>query len=302
LNIGVFSPSGAVDPERLARGIATLESQGHRVVQAPDVAGQWRYFSGTDQTRLDNFHRMLADPSIDLMIMSRGGYGWSRLLHRIKWGAVRDSQKAIMGFSDFTAFQMGALSLANIVTFTGPGVATDFDWSDSAPQTVADHEFMNAHCWPVVRGKTLSTDTFLSDRPYPALTISGPIWGSNLSLLSHLVGTPYLPAIDRGILFIEEIDETPYAIERMFLQLFHNGLLQNQAAVILGDFTHCEPEAGRFPYTMAHVIESLREWLPCPVLTGLPFGHVARKLTLPYGAWTTLSIDGDRYSLVLHGA
>lgn len=301
LTIGAFAPSGVLNPERLAAGIAQLQSQGHRLVIAPEVSAEWRYFAGTDEERLDSFHRMLADPSIEVMMMARGGYGWSRLMHRIDWDAVREADKAFIGFSDFTAFQLGALARSGRVTYAGPGVATDFDWRDETPQTAGDHAFMNDHCWPVLRGRAHRTGTFTADHAYPAQVITGPIWGSNLSLLSHLVGTPYMPAIEGGIVFVEEIGEQPYAIERMFLQLFHAGILQKQKALILGDFTDCEPEPGRFLYTMQHVAESLREWLPYPVLTGLPFGHVARKLTLPFGAPAALTIDGAGFALEFPG-
>lgn len=125
----------------------------------------------------------------------------------------------------------------------------------------------------------------------------GPLWGSNLSLLTHLVGTPYLPNISGGILYLEEIGEAPYAIERMLLQLFHAGILQKQKALILADFSDCMPEPDRFPYAIEHIVETMRELLPIPVLTGLPFGHVAKKLTLPYGALATLSIAPGAFTL-----
>jgi len=111
-----------------------------------------------------------------------------------------------------------------------------------------------------------------------------------------------MPSIDGGILFVEEVTEQPYAIERMFMQLFHAGILQRQRAIVLGDFSDCEPEAGRFPYSVEHVVETLRTLLPIPVLTGLPFGHVAKKLTLPVGAAARLTIEQSGFSIGLNGA
>ncbi|MBI3716006.1 MAG: LD-carboxypeptidase [Betaproteobacteria bacterium] len=295
--IGVYAPSGVVNPVALANGVRTLESFGHRLSVAPEVLQQWRYFAGTDAERLRSFHRMLADPEIDLMIMARGGYGWSRLMPHIDWQAVRESSKVLMGYSDFTAFQLGALRHANVVTFAGPGVASDFDWSADSEAIADDHAFMNTNCWPVLRGETHDSGWIECAHDYPAQTMAGTLWGSNLSLLSHLVGTPHLPEIDGGILFIEEIDEAPYRIERMFLQLLQAGVLSRQRALVLGAFSGCDPQPGRFPYSMEHVVESLRAWLPVPVLTGLPFGHVARKLTLPFGAEATLQVDAGRFSL-----
>jgi len=295
--IGVFAPSGVVNMARLGAAIAALEGLGHRMIVAPETGAQWRYFAGTDEERLAGFHSMLADPGIDMMMMARGGYGWSRLLHRIDWPAVAASRKAFCGFSDFTAFSLAALARANLVSFAGPGAAIDFGGEDDAEDTQVLHRYTQSHCWPALRGEPVLTEAFACEHNYRAQTIEGPLWGSNLSILSHLVGTPYMPDIEGGILFVEEIAEQPYAIERMLLQLFHAGILQKQRALLLADFTDCEPAAGRFPYSMAHVIDTLRTLLPYPVLSGLPFGHVAKKLTLPFGADATLAIDDGAYTL-----
>jgi muramoyltetrapeptide carboxypeptidase len=295
--IGIFSPSGALNNERLSAGVATLTAQGYRVKVAPAATNEWRYFAGTDDERLASFHQMVSDPTIEAMMMSRGGYGLSRLLHRIDWQAVAASKKVFCGFSDFTAFNCAALAKANYITYAGPGAATDFDWNRETPESAADHAFMVAHCWPALAGERVNAGPYECAHSYESQTISGPIFGSNLSLFSHLVGTPYTPNIESGILFFEEIAEEPYAIERMLLQIFHAGILQRQRAMIFADFSDCEPSSGRYAYTMAHVVETMRELLPYPVLTGLPFGHVAKKLTIPYGAEATLSIARGSFSL-----
>jgi muramoyltetrapeptide carboxypeptidase len=294
-HIGVCALSGVVDAGRLAEGVAQIEALGHRVTLAGGIDAQWRYFAGDDTTRLAGFNALLNDPSIDMIMMARGGYGLSRLLHRIDWAGVAAAKKAIIGFSDFTAFNLAALKLGNFVTFAGPMAAIDF-----SAQPSEDHAFTQRHLWPALRGDEVAAGAFADSTcgtTYSAQKITGPIWGSNLSLLAHLAGTPFMPEVDSGILFVEEIAEQPYAIERLFFQLFHAGILQKQKALILADFSDCEPEAGRFPYTMEHVVETLRELLPYPVLTGLPFGHVARKLTIPFGAPATLAIEDGAYRL-----
>jgi muramoyltetrapeptide carboxypeptidase len=303
--IGIFSPSGALageqNKERLSSGVATLEAQGYRVKIASAATNEWRYFAGTDDERLASFHQMVADPTVDAMMMSRGGYGLSRLLHRIDWQAVAASRKIFCGFSDFTAFNCAALARANYITYSGPGAATDFDWrgdvTNETPETTADHAFMVAHCWPALAGERVDAGPYKCAHAYAKQKIVGPIFGSNLSLFSHLVGTPYMPDIEGGILFLEEIAEEPYAIERMLLQLFHAGILRKQRAMIFADFSDCEPSSGRYAYTMAHVAETMRELLPYPVLTGLPFGHVAKKLTIPVGAEAILNITQGSFSL-----
>jgi muramoyltetrapeptide carboxypeptidase len=294
-HIGVCALSGAVDAARLNTGVTTLQAMGHRVTLADGMDVPWRYFAALDDVRLAGFHQVLNDPSIDVVMMARGGYGISRVLHRIDWQRVGELRKPIMGFSDFTAFNLAALTRANLITFAGPMAAVDFSDPNSP-----DQAFMQQYLWPALRGETVTTDAFTDTHcgtRYTTQEISGPIWGSNLSLLAHLVGTPYMPNIAGGILFAEEIDEQPYAIERMFLQLWHAGILQKQRAIILADFSDCEPEKGRFEYSMEHVADTLRELVSCPVLTGMPFGHVAKKLTIPFGASATLQIERGAFRL-----
>lgn len=296
----MFAPSGVVDIARHEKSVRRLEELGYRIVVAPEARQQWRYFAGTDDERLTSFHRMLADPAVDAMMMIRGGYGWSRIVHRVDWELVARALKPLIGFSDFTALNLGALARANLVTFAGPGAAVDFGGADDTAETRADHDFMEAHCWPVLRGEPLTAGPFTSDATHGTRTIEGPLWGSNLSLVSDLAGTSWFPDIAGGILFIEEVTEAPYVVERMFMHLFHAGILQRQQAILLGDFADCDPQPGRFPYSMSHVIETLREFLDIPVLTGLPFGHVAKKLTLPFGAPARLEIEEERYTLSLN--
>lgn len=294
--IGVFSPAGPPVAARVERGIARLESHGVKCVVAADAIGSHEYFSAPDDIRLASFHKMLADPGIDLMMMTRGGYGISRIVHRIDWDAVARSGKILCGFSDFTAINLAAIASGGFVTLAGPGVATDFGDEAYEGQLADDHAFMEQHFWPLVRGQSIQVEVE-TEHAYAAQRITGPLWGSNLSLLSHMVGTPFLPDISGGILFLEEIGEKPYAVERMILQLFHAGILQKQGAILLGDFSDCHPEDDRFPYTMDYVVRTLRQIVSCPVLTGLPFGHVARKVTIPFGAVATLAIADQRYSL-----
>ena len=293
--IGVCAPSGRVDETTLAAGVAYLKDHGHRVIVPDETLHTWRYFAGTDAERVQGFHALLADPAVDLVMAARGGYGFSRLLAHIDWNRVAASGKAFVGFSDFTAFNCAAYACANLLTFHGPLLGVDFGREPL-------DTFSEQHFWMALTRPTHRIENLPSEHGYDPRRIDGPLWGGNLSLLAHLVGTPYFPGIDGGILYVEEIGEEPYAVERMFLQLHHAGVLSRQRAVLLGDFTDCEPKNPvRYPYSMPEVIETLRALLPCPVLTGLPFGHVPRKVTLPFGAPGTLSIHEKSFSLRFSG-
>jgi len=288
--IGIFAPSGRVDPERLAAGVAWLESAGHRVVVAPECAAQWRYFAGTDDERLAGLERLVGDPSIGVVMAARGGYGLSRLLDRIDWARVAASRKAFVGFSDFTAFQCAALAHAGFATFHGPMAAVDF--CDGGPDPFTASQWLST-LWGGGLDCRVESVTGMAPR-----VLEGTLWGGNLSLLAALAGTPHLPGVDGGLLYVEEVGEEPYAIERLFVQLHQAGVLGRQRAILLGDFADCEPKnTGRYPYALAEATEMLRSIAGCPVLEGLPFGHVARKLTLPFGLPGRLAIDPAGYRL-----
>ena len=282
--IGLYSPAGfTAEPAAIARAVSRLEAAGHRVIVDPTVASRWQRFSAPDNERLEAIKRMADDPSVDIAIAVRGGYGWSRLLDRIDFAAVAAAGKWWMGHSDFTAFQLPALAHANMVTFAGPMAAYDF--GAESPSA-----FTFEHCWGL-----LATDVY---SVACALDGSGPIdtegmlWGGNLAMLSHLVGTPHFPHVEDGILFIEDTGEHPYRVERMLYQLHFAGVLERQRAVLLGDFSDFELGANDNGYDIAIMIEHARSRFGVPVFHGLPFGHCRDKLTLPVGGHCRL-IVGD---------
>ena len=288
-----LSLSGSVMPDRLAAGAARLTELG-AAVHSPDAAtATWRYFAGTDDERLAALNASLKSDA-DIVMFTRGGYGLSRLLHRIDWQAVAASKKIFCGFSDITGFNLAALAEANFVTFSGPMLASDFAQTDD----IAARDFTEANFFGLLRAEMYAYPECVSDVISPTQTINGTLWGTNLAMIANLVGTPHMPQIDHGILVLEDVAEAPYRIERMFWQLKHAGILDKQRAIILAEFSDCEPTNGmRYPYSMAEAIETLREIAPCPVLTGFPFGHVPAKVTLPIGAPASVAIDGARYVL-----
>jgi muramoyltetrapeptide carboxypeptidase len=294
--IGVCAPSGRVDPAQLDRGVAVLRGLGHEVIVSPQATVGWRYFAGEDAERVAGLDALLADDRIDMVIAARGGYGLSRLLGLIDWKRVGASGKIFAGFSDFTAFNCAAHALGGgLITFQAPMVASDFG-------SVSPDAFMQEHFWAAVTRDSHAIEDIACEHSYGAQRIEGPLWGGNLALLVHLMGTPYFPRIDDGILFVEEIAEDPYALERQFLQLYHSGVLARCRAVLIGDLTDCKPNnPNRYPYSIAEMLESVRGWVSCPVLTGLPFGHIARKATLPFGAPATLTIRSSSYDLRFSG-
>jgi muramoyltetrapeptide carboxypeptidase len=291
--IGLYAPAGfATDPAAIARAIARLEAAGHRVVIDPTVTSRWQRFSAPDDERLAAVMRMVTDPRVDLAIAVRGGYGWSRILERLDFAAIAAAKKRWIGHSDFTAFQLAALAAACMVTFAGPLAAYDFGADTPS-------EFTLEHCWGLLDSAEYAVECALAgDGDFAA---EGTLWGGNLSLLAHLVGTPYMPRVDGGILFVEDVGEHPYRIERMLYQLYHAGILGRQRALLLGTFSDFELGGNDNGYDLETMIEHARAAFGVPIFSGLPFGHCPDKLTLPVGARCALSVNGGQANLAFSG-
>jgi muramoyltetrapeptide carboxypeptidase len=283
--IGLYAPSGfAQDPAALTRAVARLEAMGHSVVVDPTCRERWQRFAAPDDERLSAVVRMAEDPRVELAITLRGGYGWTRLLPRLDFKALASAGKYWLGYSDFTAFQLAALASTGMKTFAGPSATGDFGARELSAFTVDN-------CFGLLGAQTHQVDCSLDE--HVSLTTSGTLWGGNLAMVAHLAGTPYMPRIDGGILFLEDVGEHPYRIERMLYQLHHAGVLGRQQAILLGHFTECEANGNDNGYDLPAVVAQVRSLVSAPVLTGLPFGHVADKLTLPTGGHCELDVrDG----------
>jgi muramoyltetrapeptide carboxypeptidase len=284
LGFGLYAPSGfALDPDAIDRAVARLEALGHPVVVDPTCRMRWQRFSASDDERVAAVERMAHDPRVDVAVALRGGYGWSRMLDRLDFRALADARKRWVGFSDFTAFALAALAHARMVTFAGPVAAGDFG-------AAVPSAFTLENCLGVLEADRHAVACALDG---PDVHCTGTLWGGNLALVAHLIGTPHLPRIDGGILFLEDVGETPYRIERMFMQLHHAGILARQRAVLLGHFTEYALSDNDGGYDIAAAVAQLRKVTPAPVFTGLPFGHVPDKLTLPVGGDCSLTVrDG----------
>jgi muramoyltetrapeptide carboxypeptidase len=283
--IGLYAPAGFASPAAVQRAVARLEGAGHRVVVDPTATARWQRFSATDDERLAAIWRMAEDPQVDLVVAVRGGYGWTRLLDRIDFVRLAATRKRWLGYSDFTAFQLAALSRSGMVTFAGPMAA--YDWGAETASI-----FTLEHCWGLLGSAQYRIELAL-EGPAP-FAREGVLWGGTLALVAHLVGTPYLPVIDGGILFLEDVGEHPYRVERMLYQLHYAGVLRRQAAVLLGSFNGFAPSANDDGYDLATMVTHARARFGVPIFTGLPFGHCPDKLTLPVGGRCALTVVDGR--------
>lgn len=292
-NIAIVAPSG-YPPDQAAylRAVDGLRALGHTVQDYYEPLGKELRFGGSDAARVAQLHAAARDPQVEIVIALRGGYGLSRLLLDIDFGLLAGSGKLFVGHSDFTALQMGLLAQTRAVSFAGPMICDDFSRADPS-------EFTQHHFWQCVAEPELRVRVEASNNPF--IEASGVLWGGNLSMLVHLLGTPWMPAVDGGILFIEDINEHPYRVERMLLQLLHAGVLAKQKAVLFGDFSGYRLSDYDNGYDFDTMLAGLRARVRVPLLTGLPFGHIRDKLTLPVGAVSQLSSDAQGFTLSLSG-
>ncbi len=294
-HIYIYSPSGAVrDKAAFRRGIKRLEALGHQVEVDADALASHTRFAGDDATRLAAIHRAAASGA-DVALISRGGYGLTRLLPHIRYGelarAVEQGMR-LVGVSDFTALQLALMAQTGAVSWAGPALVGDLG-TEGEPDDI-----MLACFEDLLRGQGEGSGWRM---PKPKADSAVPddlyvqdarLWGGNLAVLCSLVGTPYLPQIEGGILFLEDLGEHPYRIERLLTQLLHAGILARQKAIVLGQFTEFRLTPHDKGYKLQSVIDWLRGQIDVPVLTGLPYGHVPTKVVLPVGAPVSLSVEG----------
>ncbi|MEO5883042.1 MAG: LD-carboxypeptidase [Caldimonas sp.] len=288
----MFSPAGvlrsAVPLRRAARRLGAL---GFDVSIDETAATRAQRFAGDDATRLAAIHRVAAArPSIALA--TRGGYGLTRLLGRIDWKRIAKSVESgtrWVGMSDLTSLQLGLLAHAGGgVTWAGPLACDDFGRTESEGGV----DDVTRDCFLEAMSGALEAVGFRTGAGLDGLAVRGTLWGGNLCVLNSLLGTPHFPRIKGGILFLEDVNEHPYRIERNLLQLQQAGVLDRQRAIVLGAFTAWKKSANDRGYSLRSAIDRIRAATRTPILTGLPFGHVPTKVTMPVGARAQLLVDG----------
>ena len=299
-HIYIYSPSSAVrDRAVIRRGVGRLKALGHEVELDEAVFARHMRFAGDDDTRLAAIHRAAAS-NADVALITRGGYGLTRILPGIKYRVVAkaiEQGTRFVGLSDFTAFQNAVLAQTGCVTWSGPALGEDFG-VEGEPDDIMQDCFED-----LVSGRGEGTGWTLpaSEQRDRLLQVKdATLWGGNLAILSTLVGSPWIPPIENGILFLEDVHEHPYRVERMLTQLLYAGVLGRQKAILLGHFTNYRPYPHDKGFKLQTVVDWLRTQVKCPVFTGLPFGHVATKVALPVGARVHLAVEG-RDAFVLWG-
>jgi muramoyltetrapeptide carboxypeptidase len=289
-----FSPAGVIGRAAAVRlALRRLRALGFAARLDESALARRQRFAGDDDTRLAAVHRVArAAPSVALA--TRGGYGLTRLLDRIDWKLLARSVERgtrWVGHSDLTVLQLGLLAHAGAarpVTWAGPLAADHFGRSDEegGVDEVTRDVFLEA-----LHGE-LEAVGFRTEPGFEGLDVKGVLWGGNLTMVTSLLGTPHWPRIKAGVLFLEDVNEHPYRVERNLLHLHQAGVLDAQRAVVLGQFSAWKPSPLDRGYDLKAAVAHLRSVTRTPILTGLPHGHVPTTVMLPVGARVTLATQG----------
>ena len=282
--VGIIAPAGPVDPDALEAGCATLLRLGYRPFYLPSILDRDLYFAGSMERRLNEFHEMFRRREVRAIVCARGGYGCNYLLPHLDLGLVRRNPKILVGCSDVTLLLTYLCDAAGLVTFHGPMAAGDF----SRPGGVDEEAWFAA----VASGEGYERTFDAAEvEPLAKGTAEGLLYGGCLSLLCASLGTPYEIRTRDTILFLEDLNEPPYRIDRMLMQLKLAGKLKGVKGIIFGEMRRCE-QRGAEDYTLQQVAMRVLGDLHVPIAFGLKSGHVSNKnFTLPLGVRATLHVS-----------
>ncbi|WP_269531489.1 LD-carboxypeptidase [Chitinimonas sp. BJYL2] len=297
--LGLISPSNATyRREPLTVAIESLQALGFKVKEAPHLRSRYGQFGGTDTERVGDINAMFADPEVHGILAMTGGSGATRLLDRIDYAAIRRHPKVLMGFSDITALLNAIHQQTGLITFHGPVAGSE--WNTISVDSVR-RVLMNAEAATFRNPAELSGG--LVQTQYRVQTLRGgkargKLVGGNLTVLTTLMGTPMQPDFKGAVLFLEDINEEIYRIDRMLAHLRLAGAFKSLAGVALGQFTDCGPgEGGYGTLTLDEVFDEYFKDLGIPVYSGAMIGHIKPKFALPVGL--PVEIDADAGTLAM---
>ncbi|MFY0688356.1 MAG: LD-carboxypeptidase [Cyclobacteriaceae bacterium] len=288
--VGLIAPASALTRSAFEKTISNMEMLGFAVKYSDNLRNRSGFLSGTDQQRIEDLHEMFADPQVDAVMCARGGYGTTRLLDEIDFEVIRNNPKPFIGYSDITALFSAFYKHCGLVGFHGPvGASSLNDFS-------ADYLFDVLEKGKKVKIKAEEPEIITSG------TAEGKLIGGNLSLLTSLIGTNHDVNYKDHIVFIEEVGESTYRVDRMLTQMVSAGKFEGAKGIALGYFTDCDTSPDdpyyEFSIGLSEVFKDRLGDLGIPVVTGFPFGHEPHNATLPIGIEALLDADKGMIKLL----
>lgn len=292
--VGITAPASFGDFEKSKKAARYLEALGLKVRFGETMTKRWGYLAGTDEERAEELNAMFADPDIAGIVCERGGYGTARMAELLDYDRIKANPKLFWGYSDITFLHTAIANRTGLVTFHGPMLVC-LGGDTVHPETIRSMELL-------MGAKTYR----YPDHQAPLETLvegisEGPIVGGNLSLLSSSIGTPFEIDTRGALLFIEEIEEEPYRIDRMMNQLRMAGKFDDAAGILIGDFTDCEPKKRERSFTWQEVIRQYVVPAGKPAMAGFKIGHGSPHIAIPLNVPARLN-TGERTLELLEAA
>lgn len=295
--VALIAPSSPPAALKLEKGIANLTQFGFKILEGKSLRANKGYLAGTDAERLADLHWAFQNPEIEAVWCIRGGYGAGRLLPELDFDLIRRNPKPLIGYSDVTALHIAIHQRTGLVTFHGPVAASEY------PEDTLNHfkSVLMQSAAPYEIAAPAQGIEFEPPEYHPFVITpgqaTGGLTGGNLALLSSLAGTAFAPIFKKKIVFIEDVGEQPYRLDRMLTQLLQATDLSQAAGIALGVFNDCQPKKDSPSLSLPDALRDRLGGLGIPVVYGIPFGHVDHQATIPYGIAARL--DADRMSLTI---
>lgn len=296
--IGLIAPASAIKPEILERAKETLRNLGFKPFHTDRILGNHGYFSNTDEERAADVNEMFANPNIDGILCARGGYGCTRIMHLINFKIIKENPKVLLGFSDITTLANGIYKETGLITFHGPvGSTLNDEYSIEQLKKI----LVNPQEKLLIENVLLS-DTLAKDSEFERYTIhsgkaTGKLVGGSLTLITAMMGTAYEIDFTDAIVFLEDVEEAPYRMDRMLTQLLEGSTFNKAAAVMFGVSKGCDKPSKPDNFTLKEVILDRLKPMNIPTAYGMSFGHVDQNFTIPIGI--TATFDADAMTLEL---
>lgn len=295
--VGFITPGSYISDESLEKAVSNMLQLGLRVKMGRNIRAKHGFVAGTDQQRLDDLHTMFSDRSVDAVWCARGGYGCTRLLPKIDYSLIKRNPKILIGYSDITALLNAIYHKTGLVTFHGPVGASERSSYTEAQVRAVLMEGQAPYSIPLSEDNEASEDPLFQPEVIRKGQVEGTLMGGNLSLLAAMAGTGYLPDPEGAIVFMEDVGETPYRVDRMLTQLRQAWPLKEANGIALGVFADCAKEEGSDSLTLSETLNEQLRPTDTPTAYGFPFGHIDHQCTFPVGV--RASIDAAARSITL---
>lgn len=295
--IGLVTPAGVITEEQLNSTIEKVESYGYKAYYLPSVLSEYGYLAGTDQERAEELMHMFTNKIVDGILCVRGGYGGIRALDLLNYEQIRANPKILIGYSDITAYLSAIYEKSGLVTFHGPvGISSFNDYSVESLKDILVNPKKH-YKFPYQREKDTDDNPEFDFYTITGGKTEGELIGGNLSVLASMTGSKFEPDFENKIVYLEEIKEKTYKIDRMLTQLLKATNFKKASGIVLGVFKDCDVN-DKPSFTLKEILTQLLKPLNIPVVYGFPFGHVGTKMTIPTGVMAKLNANKKTLKLL----